>query len=173
MTMFFFGDLINGKRQRKHDGRCISAGGSFHRRNWSVHPPPPEFDPKPGYPEARSVINSVVEALRAAKPRRVLCLSTIGADAKHDNLLSQRGVMEEALRELQTPLTILRPACFIDNAAWDVVSARDTGLIYRLLSRQTRRSRWSRQKMLGALLLNSLVRTGLAHAQSSWKGPAE
>jgi NAD(P)H dehydrogenase (quinone) len=95
--------------------------------------PPPEFDPKPGYPEARLVINSVVEALRAAKPRRVLCLSTIGADAKHDNLLSQRGVMEEALRELQTPLTILRPAWFIDNAAWDVVSARDTGLIYSFL----------------------------------------
>jgi uncharacterized protein YbjT (DUF2867 family) len=30
--------------------------------------------------------------------------------------------MEEALRELQTPLTILRPAWFIDNAAWDVVA---------------------------------------------------
>src|SRR5215469_14999632 len=85
--------------------------------------PPPEFDPKPGYPEVRVVINSAIEALRAAKPRRVLCLSTIGADAKYDNLLSQRGVMEEALRELQTPLTILRPAWFIDNAAWDVVSA--------------------------------------------------
>jgi len=39
----------------------------------------------------------------------------------------------EALRELQTPLTILRPAWFIDNAAWDVASARDTGLIYSFL----------------------------------------
>lgn len=95
--------------------------------------PPPEFDPEPGYPETRVVINSVVEALRAAKPRRVLFLSTIGADAKQDNLLSQRGVMEEALGELHIPLTILRPAWFIDNAAWDVASARDTGLIYSFL----------------------------------------
>jgi NAD(P)H dehydrogenase (quinone) len=95
--------------------------------------PPPEFDPEPGYPEARAVINSIVEALRAAKPRRVLCLSTIGADAKQDNLLSQRGVMEEALRKLQIPVTILRPAWFIDNAAWDVASARDTGLIHSFL----------------------------------------
>lgn len=95
--------------------------------------PPPEFDPEPGYIEARAVINNVVEALRAAKPRRVLFLSTIGADAKQDNLLSQRGVMEEALRKLQIPLTILRPAWFIDNAAWDVVSARDTGLIHSFL----------------------------------------
>jgi uncharacterized protein YbjT (DUF2867 family) len=45
--------------------------------------PPPEFDPAPGYPEAQSVIDSVVEALTAARPRRALCLSTIGADDNH------------------------------------------------------------------------------------------
>ena len=65
--------------------------------------PPPEFDPEPGYPEARVVINCVVKALRVAKPRKVLCLSTIGADAKQDNLLSQRGVIEEALRKASDP----------------------------------------------------------------------
>ena len=32
--------------------------------------PPPVFDPAPGYPEARAVINGVVEALRAARPAR-------------------------------------------------------------------------------------------------------
>ena len=48
--------------------------------------PPPEFDPEPGYPEARVVIDGVVEALTKARPARVLRLSTIGADAVHDNL---------------------------------------------------------------------------------------
>ena len=95
--------------------------------------PPPEFDPAPGYPEAQSVIGNVVEALTAARPTRALCLSTIGADAVHDNLLSQRTMMEAALRELPLPLTILRPAWFIDNAAWDVTSARETGLIHSFL----------------------------------------
>ena len=95
--------------------------------------PPPVFDPEPGYPEAQAVIDSVVEALTAAKPTKVLCLSTIGADAVHDNLLSQRTMMEAALRELPLPLTILRAAWFIDNAAWDVASARDTGLIHSFL----------------------------------------
>jgi uncharacterized protein YbjT (DUF2867 family) len=95
--------------------------------------PPSEFDPEPGYPEAQSVIASVVEALTAARPTRALCLSTIGADAVHDNLLSQRTMMEAALRELPLPLTILRPAWFIDNAAWDVTSARETGLIHSFL----------------------------------------
>lgn len=95
--------------------------------------PPSEFDPESGYPEARAVRNNIVEALRATKPRRVVCLSTIGADAKQDNLLSQRGMMEEAFRKLQIPLTILRPAWFIDNTAWDIASARDTGVIHSFL----------------------------------------
>jgi NAD(P)H dehydrogenase (quinone) len=74
-----------------------------------------------------------VAALTAAKPAKALCLSTIGADAAHDNLLSQRTMMEAALRALPLPLTILRPAWFIDNAAWDVTSARETGLIHSFL----------------------------------------
>jgi NAD(P)H dehydrogenase (quinone) len=95
--------------------------------------PPSEFDPEPGYPEARAVIGSVVAALTAAKPPKVLCLSTVGADAAHDNLLSQRAMLEAALRELRLRLTILRPAWYIDNAAWDVTSARETGLIHSFL----------------------------------------
>jgi NAD(P)H dehydrogenase (quinone) len=95
--------------------------------------PPSEFDPEPGYPEAQAVIDSIVKALTAANPSKVLCLSTIGADAVHDNLLSQRMMMERALRELPLPLTILRPAWFIDNASWDVDSARETGVIRSFL----------------------------------------
>ncbi|MBZ9741291.1 MULTISPECIES: NAD(P)H-binding protein [unclassified Mesorhizobium] len=95
--------------------------------------PPPVFDPEPGYPEARAVIDSVVAALRAAKPRRVVCLSTVGADAVQDNLLSQRTMMEAALTVLPMPLAILRPAWFLDNAAWDITSARETGLIHSFL----------------------------------------
>jgi uncharacterized protein YbjT (DUF2867 family) len=89
--------------------------------------PPPEFDPESGYPEARAVIDGVVEALTKARPARVLRLSTIGADAVHDNLHSQRTMMEAALRKLTLPLTILRPAWFIDNASYDVASACETG----------------------------------------------
>ena len=95
--------------------------------------PPPEFDPEPGYPEARAVIDGVVEALTKARPARVLCLSTISADAVHDNLLSQRTMMERALRKLPLPLMILRPAWFIDNAASDLASACETGLIHTFL----------------------------------------
>jgi NAD(P)H dehydrogenase (quinone) len=95
--------------------------------------PPSEFDPEPGYPEARAVIDSVVAALAAAKPPKVLCLSTVGADAPSDNLLSQRALLEAALGKLPLPLTVLRPAWYLDNVAWDVTSARETGLIHSFL----------------------------------------
>ena len=91
--------------------------------------PPPEFDPAPGFPEARAVIDAVVAALEAARPGKVVCLSTIGAQATQSNLLSQRTMMEQALGTLSIPVAFLRPAWFMENAAWDVAPARDHGVI--------------------------------------------
>jgi uncharacterized protein YbjT (DUF2867 family) len=96
--------------------------------------PPPEFDPRPGYPEAQRVIDAVLAALSTAKPDRVLCLSTIGADATRDNLLSQRTMLEAALATLSLPITFLRPAWFLENAAWDVAPARESGVIPSFLA---------------------------------------
>jgi uncharacterized protein YbjT (DUF2867 family) len=96
--------------------------------------PPSEFDPEPGYPEAQKVIDAVVTALKTARPARVLCLSTIGADASENNLLTQRTMMEEALSALSIPLTILRPGWFLENSLWDVASARDEGVMRSFLT---------------------------------------
>jgi uncharacterized protein YbjT (DUF2867 family) len=95
--------------------------------------PPSEFDPAPGFPEARAVITAVKAALGSARPKKVLCLSTIGAQATQPNLLTQRTLMEQELRELTIPVTFLRPAWFMENFAWDVASARDSGVIASFL----------------------------------------
>src|SRR3981189_2531819 len=52
--------------------------------------PPSEFDPSPGFPEARAVIAAVRAALLSARPGGVVCLSTIGAQSTRSNLLTQR-----------------------------------------------------------------------------------
>jgi NAD(P)H dehydrogenase (quinone) len=95
--------------------------------------PPSDFDPEPGYPSARSVIDAVCAALEVARPGRVLCLSTIGADAEEDNLLTQRTMMERALATLLLPVTFLRAGWFLDNVVWDVASARNEGVIRSFL----------------------------------------
>ncbi|MFM0516318.1 MULTISPECIES: NmrA family NAD(P)-binding protein [Caballeronia] len=95
--------------------------------------PPPEFDPAPGFPEAREVIDTIVAAVARSKPRRIVCLSTIGAQATQTNLLTQRSLLEEALRKQAIPVTFLRPGWFMENCAWDVDSARNEGIVRSFL----------------------------------------
>jgi NAD(P)H dehydrogenase (quinone) len=91
--------------------------------------PPSEFDPSPGFPEALRVIAAVKKAIETARPKKVVCLSTIGAQATQPNLLTQRTLLEQALSTLSIPVTFLRPAWFMENFAWDIASARDSGVI--------------------------------------------
>jgi uncharacterized protein YbjT (DUF2867 family) len=95
--------------------------------------PPPCFDPMPGFPEARAVATAVRAALEATRPGKVVWLSTVGAQARQPNLLSQHTLMEAALEGLDLPLTFLRPAWFLENVEWDVAPARDDGVIASFL----------------------------------------
>jgi NAD(P)H dehydrogenase (quinone) len=64
-------------------------------------------------------------ALVAARPRRVVYLSTIVAQATRSNLLTQHTIIEQALRKLPMAITFLRPAWFMENSTWDVVPAKN------------------------------------------------
>ncbi len=94
---------------------------------------PPTFDPTSGFPEVRAVIAALKTALLRARPERVVCLSTIGAQAEEPNLLSQLGLVERELSTLPLPIAFLRAAWFMENAAWDVASAREAGVIASFL----------------------------------------
>jgi len=90
---------------------------------------PPLFDPTPGFPEAKTIAATLKSALEAARPGRVVYLSTIGAQAKQENLLTQHTIIESALRELDLPIAFLRPGWFMENCSWDVAPARESGVI--------------------------------------------
>ena len=94
---------------------------------------PPVFAPAPGFPESKSVITALKTALTTARPDRVVALSTIGAQATRTNLLTQLQMMEQSLGELPIPITFLRAAWFMENAAWDVESAMKDGIISSFL----------------------------------------
>jgi len=94
---------------------------------------PPVFDPAPGFPETRATVEALRRALQAAHPQKVVCISTIGAQASQTNLLTQLRIMEESFGDLPMPVAFVRPAWFMDNYAWDVASARDTGIISSFL----------------------------------------
>lgn len=85
---------------------------------------PPQFDPEPDFPGARAMIARLRGALSAARPERLVALSTIGAEATQPNLLNQLGLLEAALTDLPSRVTFLRAAWFMDNAAGDLGDAR-------------------------------------------------
>jgi NAD(P)H dehydrogenase (quinone) len=93
---------------------------------------PPVFDPAPGFPEATGLISLLSAALARAKPSKVVVLSTIGADSPHPNLLNVLGQLEKVLGSLPMPVTFLRAAWFMENAAWDIAPAK-SGLIQSYL----------------------------------------
>jgi uncharacterized protein YbjT (DUF2867 family) len=110
-------------------GDAVSLTDAFSGAEGVFILPPSEFDPAPGFPEARAVIAAVKAALESARPGRVVCLSTIGAQATQSNLLTQRTLLEQALSDLPMPIAFLRPGWFMENAVWDVAPAHDSGII--------------------------------------------
>jgi NAD(P)H dehydrogenase (quinone) len=94
---------------------------------------PPNFDPASGFPEAREIAATLKSALEKARPGRVVYLSTIGAQASEPNLLTQHTIIEQTLGGLPMPITFLRPAWFMENSSWDVVPARENGVVSSFL----------------------------------------
>src|SRR3984893_5888681 len=67
---------------------------------------PPIFDPTPGFPEVRAIIAAVTTAIETAKPPKVVCLSTIGAQAMQPNLRPRGAREHEADRDsLKNPIS--------------------------------------------------------------------
>jgi NAD(P)H dehydrogenase (quinone) len=94
---------------------------------------PPVFDPSPGFPETRATVAALRQALAAARPQKVVCISTIGAQAKPENLLSQLSLMEQAFGDLPMPVAFLRPGWYMENCSWDIASARAGGVLSSFL----------------------------------------
>ncbi|MGF6149524.1 NmrA family NAD(P)-binding protein [Pseudomonas fluorescens] len=85
---------------------------------------PPSFDPAEGFPQTREIISNLHEALLVTRPGKIVCLSTIGAQATQPNLLNQLQLLEHSLRSLDTPISFLRPAWYMENHQWDIDAAR-------------------------------------------------
>jgi uncharacterized protein YbjT (DUF2867 family) len=123
---------------------------------------PPLFDPSPDYPEAKAMIATVCTALAAAAPGRVVALSTVGADVERPNLLNQLRLLEQSLAALPMSVAFLRAAWFMENAAGDLASARDSGVIQSYLQPLDR--------PIPMVSSEDVGRTAAAMLQERWDG---
>jgi NAD(P)H dehydrogenase (quinone) len=85
---------------------------------------PPNYDPEPGFPDTKVNSAAIRAAIEQARPAKVVFLSTVGAHVIEPNLLNNSGITEAMLRTVSVPVALLRAAWFMENAAWDLESAR-------------------------------------------------
>ncbi|HEX3717798.1 MAG TPA: NmrA family NAD(P)-binding protein [Verrucomicrobiae bacterium] len=124
---------------------------------------PPNFAPKPGFPEARASLSNIRSALAKAVPPKALYLSSIGA--QHDRglgLITQSHMLEEIMGGLPSANAFIRPAWFLENYQWDAQSARETGQIDAYLEPATKEFPMVATKDIGELAAKTLL--------ESWKG---
>jgi uncharacterized protein YbjT (DUF2867 family) len=124
--------------------------------------PPPTFDPEPGFQEAYTAMTALRDAARNAGVGKVLYLSTIGAQARQTNLLSQHTIGEFVFGQLEVPVTYFRPAWFLENAAWDIASARDNGVVHSFLQPLDRQ--------IPMVAIEDIARLAAQLVQENWSG---
>ncbi len=90
---------------------------------------PPIIAPSPGFPEAKVVIDSFVEALGQTPPPRLVLLSSVGSE-KSSGLgnITSTHLMEEALGDLPFPTAFVRAGGFIENYLFSLAAAESSGV---------------------------------------------
>jgi NAD(P)H dehydrogenase (quinone) len=123
---------------------------------------PPNFDPSPDFSEARAIAATLRSALDAARPGKIVYLSTIGAQASQSNLLTQHTIIEQSLQDSPTPIVFLRPAWFMENLMWDVAPAVSSGVIPSFLQ--------PLDKLFPMVATGDIARTAAKLLQEKWAG---
>ena len=93
---------------------------------------PPNYDPEPGFPDTQQNAAAIRTAIEESRPGKVVFLSTVGAQVTELNLLNNSGMTEAMLRTVPVPVAFLRAAWFMENAAWDIESAKN-GVVHSFL----------------------------------------
>ena len=93
---------------------------------------PPNYDPESGFPDTQRNAAALRTAIEESRPTKVVFLSTVGAQVTEPNLLNNSGMTEAMLRTVPVPVAFLRAAWFMENAAWDIESAKN-GVVHTFL----------------------------------------
>jgi len=93
---------------------------------------PPNYDPEPGFPDTQRNAAAIRTAIEESRPAKVVFLSTVGAQVTEPNLLNNSGMTEAMLRMVPVPVAFLRAAWFMENASWDIASAKG-GVVHSFL----------------------------------------
>ncbi len=133
---------------------------------------PPLFVQTPGSPEARPLIDALRQAVADAGVPRVVVLSTVGAHlAQGTGILGALHLLESAMDSLPIPVTFVRAAWFMENAAWDIQPAFDTGRLNSFLQPVDRPIAMVSVEDVGRVVAETLVTPSTGHCVIELEGP--
>jgi NAD(P)H dehydrogenase (quinone) len=122
---------------------------------------PPNYDPEPGFPDTQRNSVAIRTAIEESRPAKVVFLSTVGAQVTEMNLLNNSGMTEAMLRNVPVPVAFLRAAWFMENAAWDIESAK-SGVVHSFLQPLDHR--------IPMVATEDIAQTAVELLGQSWKG---
>jgi uncharacterized protein YbjT (DUF2867 family) len=122
---------------------------------------PPNYDPEPGFPDTQRNSVAIRKAIEESRPAKVVFLSTVGAQVTEMNLLNNSGMTEAMLRTVPVPVAFLRAAWFMENAAWDIESAK-RGVVHSFLQPLDHR--------IPMVATEDIAQTAVELLGQSWKG---
>jgi hypothetical protein len=96
--------IVAAKSAKSRDEALPISAMSRSRQRPSTH----NFDPEPGFPKTHEAIAAIKAAIVAARPGKVVFLSTVGAQVAEFNLLNNAKITEEGLRTVHVPVAFLR-----------------------------------------------------------------
>ena len=122
---------------------------------------PPNYDPEPGFPDTQRNAAALRAAIEASRPAKIVFLSTVGAQVTELNLLNNSGMTEAMLRTMPVPVAFLRAAWFMENAAWDIESAK-SGVVHSFLQPLDHR--------IPMVATEDIAQTAVELLDQSWNG---
>jgi NAD(P)H dehydrogenase (quinone) len=122
---------------------------------------PPNYDPEPGFPDTQRNSAAIRAAIETSRPGKVVFLATVGAQVTEPNLLNNSGMTETMLRTVPVPVAFLRAAWFMENAAWDIESAK-SGVVHSCLQPVDHK--------IPMVATEDIARTAVELMGESWKG---
>jgi len=100
---------------------------------------PPNLVPDPGFPDSVARIAAIKKAILAAKPPKVVVLSSIGSEKTSGlGLITATHILEQELSDTGIPSVFLRPGSFMENILHSLPAARATDMYFAFYQPLTR-----------------------------------
>jgi uncharacterized protein YbjT (DUF2867 family) len=89
---------------------------------------PPFFAPAPGFPDAKAIVASFLDALRRTPPPLLVVLSSVGSQQSGGiGMITATHLLEEGLGDLPFPTAFIRAGSFLENYTFGLKAAASTG----------------------------------------------